>query len=293
MNVEVTVARQFHRVFPFSQLRTAKWILKRNKDKELDPVKLFGYEMPLKARTTVHVLLSLEGEKWIEDQFLLQPYLREGMVVMDVGANIGYLTLFFCKSVGTAGAVYAFEPEPDNFGELARTLERNQINWCTPVNSACGSCDREARLAMGLNGYVQLDGTGSPNCHMLSLDTFVEQRRIAKVDFVKIDVEGFEADVLTGMAEIIKRDRPVLCVEVHPRGFCGSGNPQEVCSLLKSYYQNLLAFRVWGEVRQRLPIWSRVRTSFGVVPGMQAACKATLEEVMEATTQRYQVLALP
>lgn len=293
MNVEVTVARQFHRVFPFSQLRTAKWILKRNKDKELDPVKLFGYEMPLKARTTVHVLLSLEGEKWIEDQFLLHPYLREGMVVMDVGANIGYLTLFFCKSVGTAGAVYAFEPEPDNFGELARTLERNQINWCTPVNSACGSCDREARLAMGLNGYVQPDGTGSPNCHMLSLDTFVEQRRIAKVDFVKIDVEGFEADVLTGMAEIIKRDRPVLCVEVHPRGFCGSGNPQEVCSLLKSYYQNLLAFRVWGEVRQRLPIWSRVRTSFGADPSMQAACKATLDEVMEATTQRYQVLALP
>lgn len=293
MNVEVTVARQFHRVFPFSQLRTAKWILKRNKDKELESVKLFGYEMPLKARTTVHVLLSLEGEKWIEDQFLLQPYLREGMVVMDVGANIGYLTLFFCKSVGTAGAVYAFEPEPDNFGELARTLERNQINWCTPVNSACGSCDREARLAMGLNGYVQPDGTGSPNCHMLSLDTFVEQRRIAKVDFVKIDVEGFEADVLTGMAEIIKRDRPVLCVEVHPRGFCGSGNPQEVCSLLKSYYQNLLAFRVWGEVRQRLPIWSRVRTSFGVDPSMQSACKATLEEVMEATTQRYQVLALP
>ena len=293
MNVDVTVARQFHRVFPFSQLRTARWILKRNKDKELEPVKLFGYEMPLKARTTVHVLLSLEGEKWIEDQFLLQPYLREGMVVMDVGANIGYLTLFFCKSVGAAGTVYAFEPEPDNFGDLARTLERNQINWCTPVNSACGSYDREARLAGGLNGYVQLDATGSPNCHMLSLDTFVDQRRIAKVDFVKIDVEGFEADVLTGMAEIIRRDRPVLCVEVHPRGFCGSGNPQKVCSLLKSYYQNLLAFRVWGEVRQRLPIWSRVRASFGVDPRMQSVCKATLEEVMEATTQRYQVLALP
>jgi hypothetical protein len=95
MNVEVTVARHFHRVFPFSQLRTAKWILKRNKDKELEPVKLFGYEMPLKARTTVHVLLSLEGEKWIDDQFLLQRYVRQGMVVMDVGANIGYLTLFF------------------------------------------------------------------------------------------------------------------------------------------------------------------------------------------------------
>jgi FkbM family methyltransferase len=293
MHVELTVARQLHRVFPFSQLRTAKWILKRNKNQELEPVKLFGYEMPLKARTTVHVLLSLEGEKWIEDRFLLQPYVRKGMVVLDVGANIGYLTLFFCRSVGSAGAVYAFEPEPDNFRELARTVERNQINWCTPVNSACGSSDREARVALGLNGYVQPDAAGPANCHMLSLDSFAKQRKIAKVDFVKIDVEGFEADVLSGMSEIIKRDRPVLCVEVHPRGFCGSGNPQKVCSLLKKYYQNLLAFRIWGEVRQRLPVWARVRASFGVDPIMQSQCKATLEEVMESTAQRYQLLALP
>jgi FkbM family methyltransferase len=293
MNVEVTVARHFHRVFPFSQLRTAKWILKRNKDEELEPVKLFGYEMPLKARTTVHVLLSLEGEKWIDDQFLLQRYVRQGMVVMDVGANIGYLTLFFCKSVGPGGAVYAFEPEPDNFGELARTVERNQINWCMPVNSACGPSDREARVAFGLNGYVQPDGAGPPNCHMLSLDSFVEQRRIAKVDFVKIDVEGFEADVLSGMSQTIKRHRPVLYIEVHPPGFCGNGNPRKVCSLLQNYYPNLLAFRIWGEVRQRLPIWARIRTSFGVDASMQSHCRATLEELMETTAQRYQLLALP
>ena len=137
MSLAVTVARQFHRVFPFSQLRTAKWILKKNHNKDLSPVKLFGYEVPIQARTTVHVLLSIEGEKWVEDRPLLQPYLRKGMVVMDVGANIGYMTLFFCESVGPQRGVFAFEPEPDNFRELASTIKHNQIDWCTPINSAC------------------------------------------------------------------------------------------------------------------------------------------------------------
>jgi hypothetical protein len=63
--------------------------------------------------------------------------------------------------------------------------------------------------------------------------------------------------------------------------------------LLQNYYPNLLAFRIWGEVRQRLPIWARVRASFGVDASMQSQCKATLEEVMENTAQRYQLLALP
>ncbi len=47
MTLPLAVARQFHRVFPFSQLRTANWILKNNRNKELSPVRLFGYEVPL------------------------------------------------------------------------------------------------------------------------------------------------------------------------------------------------------------------------------------------------------
>ena len=86
MTLPLAVARQFHRVFPFSQLRTANWILKNNRNKELRPVRLFGYEVPLRARTSVHVLLAIEGEKWVEDKLLLSPYVREGMVVVDVGA---------------------------------------------------------------------------------------------------------------------------------------------------------------------------------------------------------------
>lgn len=293
MSVVVTLARQVHRVLPFAQLRTAKWILRNHQDTELDPIQLFGYEMPLQARTTVHVLLSLEGEKWVEDRFLLEPYLHEGMVVMDVGANIGYLTLYFCRRVGERGAVFAFEPEKDNFRELAHTIARNRIDWCTPVNCACGAAEQEASISPGLNGYIQPNGAGDSTCHMVSLDSFAAQHNIRKVDLVKIDVEGFEANVLNGMSEILRRDRPILYVEVHPPGFCGSGDPRKVCSNLKNYYRHISAFRIWGDVRHRLPMWSKVRASFGAPQIVRHACETTLDEVMDSKQHRYQLLALP
>jgi FkbM family methyltransferase len=292
MTLPLAVARQFHRVFPFSQLRTANWILKNSRNKELSPVRLFGYEVPLRARTSVHVLLSIEGENWVEDKFLLGPYLREGMVVMDVGANIGYLTLFFCRAVGPRGAVYAFEPEPENFRELARAVEHNHIEWCTTVNCACGTSDRPAFLSAGLNGYIQADSEAAANCRMTSLDLFTEERKISTVDLVKIDVEGFEADVLSGMSGMLKRHRPILYVEVHPPGFCGSGDPRKVCAILKEYYSEIRAFRIWGEVRQKLPVWDKVRASFGADHVVRRECETTLDEVIETRQQRYQVLAL-
>jgi FkbM family methyltransferase len=293
MSMPLAVARQFHRFFPFSQLRTANWILKNNRNKELNPIRLFGYEVPIRARSSVHVLLSIQGEKWVEDKFLLRPYLREGMVVMDVGANIGYLTLFFCRAVGPRGAVFAFEPDPENFRELARTVEHNEIEWCTTVNSACGTSDAPAYLATGLNGYIQAGSNYEANCRMMSLDSFTDDRKISTVDLVKIDVEGFEAEVLSGMSGMLKRDRPILYVEVHPPDFCGSGDPQRVCAILKDYYSEIHAFRIWGEVRQKLPLWDRMRASFGADHIVTRACETTLDEVMETRQQRYQVLALP
>src|SRR5207248_4582866 len=104
---------------------------------------------------------------------------------------------------------------------------------------------------------------------------------------------GFEADVLAGMSEILKRDRPVLYVEVHPPGFCGNGDPQKVCSLVRTYYDKIFAFRIWGDVRQGLPMWTKLRATFGADHILRRECETTLEEVMQTQQHRYQLLALP
>jgi FkbM family methyltransferase len=293
MSLILKAAHQFHRFFPFAQLRTANWILKRNPNGTLMPAKLFGYEVSLQARTSVHVLLSIEGEGFVQDSIFLGPHLREGMTAIDVGANIGYLTLFFCHRVGAQGQVFAFEPEPDNFRELVRSIEHNHIKWCTPLNLAVGASDGPASLTFGLNGYIRPDRAGEPNCCMVSLDSFAAQRAIPRIDFVKIDVEGFEADVLLGMSKILERHRPIIYVEVHPAGFCGSGDPRKVCSLLRRHYDNITSYRVWADVRQHLQLWDKIRGSFGADDMVRNKCRTTLKEVMESQQHRYQLVALP
>ena len=59
------------------------------------------------------------------------------------------------------------------------------------------------------------------------------------------------------------------------------------------HYDKIFAFRIWGEVRQRLPVWSKVRASFGADYIVRRECEATLEEVMDTKQYRYQLLALP
>ncbi len=92
---------------------------------------------------------------------------------------------------------------------------------------------------------------------------------------------------------MLKRHRPILYVEVHPPGFCGSGDPRRVCAILKDHYSEIHAFRIWGEVRQKLPVWDKVRASFGADHVVRRQCETTLDEVMETRQQRYQLLALP
>ena len=286
-------ARWFHKVFPFAELRTAKWILSRYGNGELPAAKLFGYDLALEPRTSVHVLLYLERERFVEDAIFLGPYIREGMTAFDIGANIGYLTLLLCRKVGPTGHVFAFEPEPDNFRELVRNVEKNRISFCVPLQLAVGADDCQVALASGLNGYVQTEAAMEPNCRMVSLDSFVKERVIPEVDLVKIDVEGHELDVLLGMSKVIDHDRPILYVEVHPLGFCGRGDPEEVCSFLQRYYHRIIVYRTWGEVRGQLPDLKKLWNTFVPANHIRKRCETTLDHVRAYPTGRFQLLCLP
>ncbi|HEX8706601.1 MAG TPA: FkbM family methyltransferase, partial [Myxococcaceae bacterium] len=89
-------ARLAHRVFPYSQLRTARMLLGLNGAQPLEVHRrLFGYDLSLQAhRSTTHMLLYLQGEDFIADLPLISPHLKPGMVACDVGANIGYMAMY-------------------------------------------------------------------------------------------------------------------------------------------------------------------------------------------------------
>jgi FkbM family methyltransferase len=149
-----------------------------------------------------------------------RPYLPEGGVVVDAGANVGGHTLAFASIVGMTGGVHAFEPQRELFfmlcGSLAlcggsnvfphnRALGRERsivripaINYSVPQNFGCFS----------LRDPIP-EGVASEPIGCIPLD----EMKLQRLDFLKIDVEGFELDVLHGSKETIARCKPVLCVE--------------------------------------------------------------------------------
>jgi FkbM family methyltransferase len=145
----------------------------------------------------------------------------KGDVYIDVGANIGSTVIPACQSVGTSGVVMAFEAHPRTFRFLEDNLRLNRISGITLVNCALGAQPGNVRfssLRSDDQNKVLLSGDGVlvPEYPM---DRFIGEVKV--VDLMKIDVEGYEKQVLEGAATTLRKTR-CLYIEVsepHFRGF--------------------------------------------------------------------------
>jgi len=159
--------------------------------------------------------LARYGEYSEAEVALLKRLLKPGASVIEVGANIGSITVPLAKHVGAEGVVYAIEPQPENIALLTRNVEDNNVPVLI-LHNACGDVpgtDRIAALAEveGHNyGGIAL-GAGSAQVKVRTLDSLVVVEK--PVELIKIDVEGMEAAVLRGAVETIKKHRPLLYVE--------------------------------------------------------------------------------
>jgi len=163
-------------------------------------------------------------------------YERETMIVfgdiiagvhtfVDIGANTGFFTLVAAK-INPSVSVHAFEPVPAIFQILKRHVELNGLSGNCRLNSLAVS-DRvgsvpfhipyETMASASLNpeGFCHLPGQ-IVNARSITLDEYVNKASLKKVDLLKIDVEGFEPQVLAGATEVLRRDRPTIICECLP-----------------------------------------------------------------------------
>jgi len=176
---------------------------------------------------------------WAREQAVRRVFIpREGEVVVDVGANIGSHTIPASRLVASCGRVIAVEAEPSNFGALVYNLKLNQADNVIPLNLAAWNKEETLDLhytPLGTSYTIVFKGsTKSVKVRARPLDKVLEELGIEAVDWVKIDVEGAEVEVLQGLEKTMNRSPNLkLIVELH------SNETMEKClSMLKErHYQ--------------------------------------------------------
>ena len=148
--------------------------------------------------------------------------LKEGDIVVDVGANAGMFMVKAALSVGDKGKVIAIEPIEENFELLKRNIEFHNLNNVYIIRKALGSKRGKTTMIKSLLSCThQLKGLKNPefpiqevDVEVDTLDNIVKQLNINKIDLLKIDVEGAELEVLKGAKESLKITRNIA-MELH------------------------------------------------------------------------------
>lgn len=156
---------------------------------------------------------------------LIVQLLKKGMTCLDIGANIGYYVLLESKIVGNDGRVIAVEPSPQNYDCIKKNIELQKLENIKAFNFAAGDTNGNIRFFVNerSNGCkVLLEGEKLPNrpgtvihVPVRKIDDFLNDEGIEKVDFIRMDVEGYEWNIFQGMKNTVQKSKPIIQLEVH------------------------------------------------------------------------------
>jgi len=164
---------------------------------------------------TTYVLL--EQERWFEKEMdFLRHWLRSGMTVIDIGANLGVYSLPMARSVGQTGHVFAYEPGSEIRALLERSRELNAAVNLHISPFALSDREREGRLVFGGSSELNAlgDGGAGETVRITSLDSEDAARGWPSPDFIKIDAEGEEERILAGGRNFFARHSPLIMFEI-------------------------------------------------------------------------------
>jgi FkbM family methyltransferase len=167
-------------------------------------------------------------EKNIQQSLNLEIYKMEhvypepGDIVIDAGAYRGDTAALFRKYTGETGVIYAFEPDEKNHGYLVDNVKRNNAANIVPVKKALMAdksvCNLIATPESGSFLYVvkdRLDTDSFNEIQATTLDGFMVQENLPRIDFIKSDIEGSELEMLEGAANTLKNHKPKLALAIY------------------------------------------------------------------------------
>ena len=195
----------------------------------------------IKDRLFLGVVLTKEYEPDLSK--IASKLIKEGDVVVDIGANFGWYTTLFAKCVGRSGAVHSFEPFPRTFQILRENVELNGLDASVHLNNVCVgeeagevvmACDGASES--GLAHVATSETMNTVTVSAVRLDDALDGL-LGKIAYLKMDIEGFELFALKGMPELLQSENPPLIqIELNDEALDrASSNRKDIVSLLAGY----------------------------------------------------------
>ncbi len=192
--------------------------------------------------------------------------IQAGMVCLDVGANIGLMSLHLAKRTEPEGAVHCFEPVPHLFTRLNQNIERNrlqsiirlhQVALSNKIGTISMAIAASATPNQGLGSIVVPCGTGllvEPiKVWTTTLDDFASRERLTRLDFVKIDIQGAEPLFFEGGANTLAQFRPTILMEIAPLELAAIGRSgQDLLAQVENLGYEVFLINENGETTERL-----------------------------------------
>jgi len=196
-----------------SALQRLKSLIARSLVIQIDGIKWFVEEF------SDIIILSGETEKEVWRYLKVKP----GDTFIDVGAHKGKYALRIARKVGHNGRVIALEPDPRNYEALLRSIVSNNFRNVIPLKIA--AYGKAGKIMLSLCPFnsqlssVEINWGDKVEVEAYPLDDIINQLRLTRVDYVKIDVEGAECEVLQGLEKTLRSMSPKIVIEVKWENF--------------------------------------------------------------------------
>lgn len=186
------------------------------------------------SRTLIQPKFFRKWHREPEFMDIIEKEVNRGDVAFDLGANIGYVTMFLARFVGPNGKVYAVEPSPHNFEILTQNIAYNNFSdkikaFQLAISSFTGKQDFNIAAETNLNSFAFTKYTKSTiSVKTSTIDDFFLAKPVP--NFIKMDIEGGEVEALAGMKTIIKDLKSTLkiLIEIHPMYYKGDNFSREL-----------------------------------------------------------------
>ncbi len=189
------------------------------KERKSTVVSLEGFKLVVHQHDTIISESIRQRRIWAEAETrIFRELITPGMVVIDVGANIGYFSLLASTLVGADGRVHAFEPDPVNCGLLRKNVRMNRASNIKVIEAALSNSDAPVPLFLnsdnkGDHRIWETSGESRKKItvNATTLDRYLRETKTVPT-FIKIDVQGAEGQVLDGMKEILSKTTPTYLI---------------------------------------------------------------------------------